>query len=248
MPAPVAPRACCHARRRPPRPGARTPGRAVRGVRRAAARADQRYCLACGERRGPRRLDPVAHARAREGRAGCGRRASGAAAGGAAPPRRTPSPRAGRRRGRCPPGAWPASATLLMLGFGIAAGAAAGPHADATLASATRRADDRRGPAARGRARRAAAPAARRRSPGPPPADGYRRPPARRPTPPRGHLDARELRARRLRDDSGADDASRPTARRRDDSGSDSGNTPDSATTRRPRPRRRRSSTSGSSR
>ena len=109
--------------------------------------ADQRYCLSCGERRGPPRLDPLAHARgARRGR---GRR-------------RRPPPTAGARRAT----AWPLPsrrvagvATLLMLAFGIAAGAAAGPHAGATLASASRASDDRRRPAARGRgARRAARP------------------------------------------------------------------------------------------
>jgi hypothetical protein len=89
---------------------------------------DQRYCLSCGERRGPPRLDPLAYAR--------GHRDDGAP--GPAPPAAV----AGARRAI----AWPLPsprvagvATLLMLGFGIAAGTAAGPHADATLASATRR-------------------------------------------------------------------------------------------------------------
>jgi hypothetical protein len=88
--------------------------------------ADQRYCLSCGERRGPPRLDPLAHARGHHG--------------GDAP---QPAPPAAARR---PAPAWPLPsprvagvATLLVLGFGVAAGAAAGPHADATLASATRR-------------------------------------------------------------------------------------------------------------
>jgi hypothetical protein len=90
--------------------------------------ADQRYCLSCGERRGPARLDPLAHARGH--------------GGDAAPPSALPAAVAGGRRAT----AWPLPsrrvagvATLLMLGFGVAAGAAAGPHADATLASATRR-------------------------------------------------------------------------------------------------------------
>ena len=60
--------------------------------------ADQRYCLSCGERRGPPRLDPLAHARgARDGR--------GAAAGAAGRRRRAPATRVaaalaarGRRR------------------------------------------------------------------------------------------------------------------------------------------------------
>lgn len=89
---------------------------------------DQRYCLSCGERRGPPRLDPLAHARARSG--------------DAAPVSAPPAAVAGARRAT----AWPLPsrrvagvATLLVLGFGVAAGAAAGPHADATLASATRR-------------------------------------------------------------------------------------------------------------
>jgi hypothetical protein len=88
--------------------------------------ADQRYCLSCGERRGPPRLDPHAHARRR-----------GTTSAGVAPPP------VGTRR---PATAWPLPsrrvagiATLMMLGFGIAAGAAAGPHAGTTLASATRR-------------------------------------------------------------------------------------------------------------
>jgi hypothetical protein len=90
--------------------------------------ADQRYCLSCGERRGPPRLDPLVHARA------AGGMASGAAAPAPAPARRRPAT------------AWPlpsrrvaSVATLLTLGFGVAAGAAAGPHAGTTLASATRR-------------------------------------------------------------------------------------------------------------
>jgi Phosphoesterase family len=88
--------------------------------------ADQRYCLRCGERRGPPRLDPLAHAR---GRATIDEDAAPAAT----VPRR-------------PATAWPmpsrrvaGAATLLMLAFGVAAGAAAGPHAGETLASATRR-------------------------------------------------------------------------------------------------------------
>jgi hypothetical protein len=90
--------------------------------------ADQRYCLSCGERRGPPRLDPLAHARGRSG--------------DAAPVSAPPAAVAGARRAT----AWPLPsrrvagvATLLVLGFGVAAGTAAGPHADATLASATRR-------------------------------------------------------------------------------------------------------------
>jgi hypothetical protein len=77
--------------------------------------ADQRYCLECGERHGPRRLDPLAHAR------------------GAAPvhgPRTSqqlPSPRV------------VGLATLLVVAFGIIAGTAAGPHAASTLAAATAR-------------------------------------------------------------------------------------------------------------
>jgi hypothetical protein len=105
--------------------------------------ADQRYCLTCGERRGPRRLDPLAHARARVGQAPASGEGGtpGAGTPGAAVAAAVPHAVAGRR-----PTAWALPsrrvagvATLLMLGFGIAAGAAAGPHADATLASATRR-------------------------------------------------------------------------------------------------------------
>jgi hypothetical protein len=90
--------------------------------------ADQRYCLSCGERRGPARLDPLAYAR------GLG--------GDAAPASAQPAAVAGGRRAT----AWPLPsrrvagvATLLVLGFGVAAGAAAGPRAGATLASAPRR-------------------------------------------------------------------------------------------------------------
>jgi hypothetical protein len=78
--------------------------------------ADQRYCLNCGERRGPRRLDPVAQARGRAH-----------ARVSTAPPSRLPPPRIA------------GIATLLVLGFGIAAGTAAGPHAASTLAAATAR-------------------------------------------------------------------------------------------------------------
>ncbi len=88
--------------------------------------ADQRYCLSCGERRGPPRLDPLAHARGRSADA-----APTSAAPTAVARRATAWPLPSRRVAGI--------ATLLMLGFGIAAGAAAGPHADATLASATRR-------------------------------------------------------------------------------------------------------------
>jgi phosphatidylinositol-3-phosphatase len=87
--------------------------------------ADQRYCLSCGERRGPPRLDPLAYARGRDGEVAAAQPAPSRAA------RRAtgwplPSPRVA------------GVATLLVLGFGIAAGAAAGPRTDATLASATR--------------------------------------------------------------------------------------------------------------
>src|SRR5690348_14775932 len=87
--------------------------------------ADQRYCLSCGERRGPPRLDPLAYARG----------------GGSEIAAAQPAPAARARRAT----GWPLPsprvagiATLLVLGFGIAAGAAAGPRADATLASAAR--------------------------------------------------------------------------------------------------------------
>jgi hypothetical protein len=82
--------------------------------------ADQRYCVNCGELRGPRRLDPLEHARGRS-------RARESVTSPPAPPSRLPSPRIA------------GIATLLVLGFGIAAGTAAGPHADSTLASAPAR-------------------------------------------------------------------------------------------------------------
>ena len=69
---------------------------------------DQRYCLNCGERRGPARIDPVAHARANEA-------AREPAPAEGAPVWPLPSPRVA------------GIATLLVLGFGIVAGAAAGP-------------------------------------------------------------------------------------------------------------------------
>jgi hypothetical protein len=78
--------------------------------------ADQRYCLNCGECRGPRRLGPLAYARAPE-----------ATAPHMPAPARLPSPRV------------TGIATLLVLAFGIAAATAAGPHADSTLASAPAR-------------------------------------------------------------------------------------------------------------
>jgi hypothetical protein len=81
---------------------------------------DQRYCLECGELRGPRRLDPLAHARGRA-------HPPATAAAQRVPPARLPSPRV------------TGIATLLVLAFGIAAATAAGPHAAATLASATAR-------------------------------------------------------------------------------------------------------------
>jgi hypothetical protein len=84
--------------------------------------ADQRYCLSCGELRGPRRLDPLAHAR---GRADA--RGTPTLTPPPEPPSRLPSPRIA------------GIATLLVLGFGIAAGTAVGPHADSTLASAPAR-------------------------------------------------------------------------------------------------------------
>ncbi len=98
--------------------------------------ADQRYCLNCGERRGPRRLDPHAHA-------------GGRGSAGAAPPAPTSANPAGPPLAAAarpsPPRGWPLPsprvagvATLLVLGFGIVAGAAAGPQSDATLASARR--------------------------------------------------------------------------------------------------------------
>jgi hypothetical protein len=76
---------------------------------------DQRYCLECGERRGPRRLEPLAHARA---------------AAPAQRPRTSPQLPSPRVVGL---------ATLLVVAFGIVAGTAAGPHAASTLAAATAR-------------------------------------------------------------------------------------------------------------
>ena len=102
--------------------------------------ADQRYCLRCGGRRGPPRLDPVAYARA----GGAARHgvARGAVVG----------PVAARR-----PAAWPLPsprvagiATLLVLGFGIVArtaGPARAPTPDARLGRRPR--DDRPGAGSR---------------------------------------------------------------------------------------------------
>jgi hypothetical protein len=75
---------------------------------RAPLAPDQRYCLHCGERRGPPRIDPVAHARDNEPAP----EQVPAETGSVWP---LPSPRVA------------GIATLLVLGFGIVAGAAAGP-------------------------------------------------------------------------------------------------------------------------
>ena len=105
--------------------------------------ADQRYCLECGARRGPARLDPVAMAR-----------------GGwtVVPPRRAPGG-AAARRGSCPRRAPPAPPRSPCLRSASSPGAVAGPRADATLASATAPADRRRA----GARRAGAGPAGRRR-------------------------------------------------------------------------------------
>jgi phosphatidylinositol-3-phosphatase len=99
--------------------------------------ADQRYCLSCGTRRGPARLEPLVMAR---GRTWSAPRA-GVRGSTGAPPR---TGLVARTSGGVLGAAWSMPsprvagiATLLVLGFGIVAGAAAGPRADATLASAS---------------------------------------------------------------------------------------------------------------
>jgi hypothetical protein len=84
--------------------------------------ADQRYCLECGCRRGPARLDVLAMARGRAAPAAPLTTARAASA------MAMPGPRA------------LAAATLLVLGFGVFAGAEAGPRAADTLAASGRRA------------------------------------------------------------------------------------------------------------
>jgi phosphatidylinositol-3-phosphatase len=85
---------------------------------------DQRYCLNCGARRGARRLDPIAVARGQ-----------GATA---APPRQPPRrPRIAAAPLEMPGPRAVGAAALAVLGFGIAAGALAGPRAG--TASAGRR-------------------------------------------------------------------------------------------------------------
>ncbi len=88
--------------------------------------ADQRYCLECGTRRGPARLDPVAMAR------------SAWPVGTAAPmPALAPrGPRVPRGPWLMPPPRVAATAAMAVLAFGIVAGTVAGPRADATLAAA----------------------------------------------------------------------------------------------------------------
>jgi hypothetical protein len=82
---------------------------------------DQRYCLNCGERRGPPRLDPLAHARGR-----------------ARPPARAPMVARAATPWPLPTPRVAGIATVLVLGFGIVAGAAAGPRADPVPAAARR--------------------------------------------------------------------------------------------------------------
>jgi phosphatidylinositol-3-phosphatase len=84
--------------------------------------ADQRYCLNCGERRGPPRLDPLAPARGREPALDATPIPARTAA-----PWPLPTPRVG------------GVATMLVLGFGIVAGAAAGPRSDLAPAATARR-------------------------------------------------------------------------------------------------------------
>jgi hypothetical protein len=85
--------------------------------------ADQRYCLECGGRRAPARLDPVAMARGAE----------------PAPERSAPPLTRAARSWTMPSPRVVGAAALLMLGFGVAAAAAVGPRASSTLASAPRR-------------------------------------------------------------------------------------------------------------
>ncbi len=83
---------------------------------------DQRYCLECGGRRGPARLDPLAHARGAADGAAAALVAPVATGGGAALGT-VPALRAlGQPR-------VVAIAAMLVLGFGVAVGAAAGPPA-----------------------------------------------------------------------------------------------------------------------
>ena len=228
---PALSRARRNARHRPPRPGSRAPGPAVRGMRRAAGR---RPALLPELRRAPRACAP-GPARARAGLQRR-RRATPSAppAAGAAGRRATAWPLPSRRVAGV--------ATLLMLGFGVAAGAAAGP---------ARRRDARLGQprptivvaAARGRRRPPCSPPRhpRRRSPS-------ASPPADTSAPATSTADSLHARTAR-RPTTSAPDSSSPDsshARRRLRPRQTATRRPPA--TRRPRPRRRRSSTSGSSR
>ncbi|MGZ6696703.1 MAG: alkaline phosphatase family protein [Solirubrobacteraceae bacterium] len=85
--------------------------------------ADQRYCLECGMRRGPARLDPVAMARS----------------AWALPAPMPMAPARVPRRGAAwtmPSPRVAATAAMAVLAFGIVAGTVAGPRADTSLASA----------------------------------------------------------------------------------------------------------------
>ena len=85
--------------------------------------ADQRYCLECGARRGPARLDPLAHARGAAGGAAAALVAPAATTGDGSALATVPALLAlGRPRVL-------AIAAMLVLGFGVAVGAAAGPPA-----------------------------------------------------------------------------------------------------------------------
>ncbi len=96
--------------------------------------ADQRYCLECGSRRGAPRLDPLAHARG----------ATGGAAAGLVPDIATAEPAVRSQLGTVPalralgrPRVL-ATAAILVLGFGVAIGDAAGPPAATGLPLAPR--------------------------------------------------------------------------------------------------------------
>lgn len=86
--------------------------------------SDQRYCLHCGERRGPARLDPVAMAGGSPAWRAPARIDVDAGSKRWASPIAMPGPRA------------VTAAALLVLGFGIFAGASAGPRAARSVAAA----------------------------------------------------------------------------------------------------------------
>ncbi len=94
---------------------------------------DQRYCLECGTRRGAPRLDPVALARGNAPGVVSGPGASGVAGVPDADDAALPAAALALGRPRVA-----ATAALLVLGFGVIVGIAAGPDSTTSLAAQRR--------------------------------------------------------------------------------------------------------------